>query len=104
MQPSLQPSRAKPARSRRGGPLTDALKLSPGAAGRSSSALSELRLLTLWVMDRTFIYFKVLLSLDAIDPICGSFASFPAKYLAYFTLGCQMVQGKQDMSTVSIGN
>lgn len=60
-------------------------------------------LLTLWVVDFNLFQYP-LLSLDATDPTCGSLASFPVKYLAYFTLGCQMVQGKQDMSTVSIGN
>lgn len=104
MQQSLQPSRAKPARPRRGGLLTDALKLSPGAAGRSFSALSELKLLTLWVLDRTLIYFKVSPLLDTTNPICGSLVSFPVKYLAYLTLGCQMMQGKQHMSKGSIGN
>lgn len=45
MRPSLLPLRTKHGKPRRGGFLTDAPKLFPGAAGRSSFASSELRLL-----------------------------------------------------------
>lgn len=61
MRPSSLPLRTKPARPRRGGFLTGARKLSPGVAGRSSSASSELlkiRLLTLWVVDKNPNLFK----------------------------------------------
>ena len=89
MQPSLPPLRTNLARPRRGGFLTGAPKLSPDAAGRSSFASSELRLLTLWVVEKNINLFQFFTF--TWWPICGSLASFPVKYVAYFALGCRVV-------------
>lgn len=56
--PSLQPSRPRHARARRGGPPWGVPKRSPGAAGRSSSASSEPSDLkwTQWVVNRLYLF------------------------------------------------
>lgn len=95
MPPSSPPLKTKLARPRRGGFLTGAPKLSPGAAGRSSSASSEL-LLTVnpvgWRKKLTYWSFS--LSLDVTGPACGSLASFPCKVFCLFY--CGMPNGAEE--------
>lgn len=76
--PSLLQLRAKPARPRRGGFPTGAQKLSPGVAGRSSSASSELnRLLTPWVVDKTINLLKLKLNFFVMSQL-RVVTSFPS--------------------------
>lgn len=83
MRPSSPPLRTKLARPRRGGFLTGAPKLSPDAAGRSSSASSELKTVNPvgCGLYFNFIYFNSLLLLQI--SICGGLVYLPVKCLAH---------------------